>query len=407
MATQRGFNSWFTADLPEETSYGTAQTIDSTSFIEKCNGEPFELVAIMEDGTTLIGASAEEATEQTIVAWEARASREFRFRLNTLAMVAAYGMGNISHVADEPSAGYYTHTITPFPKTFLSAAYVTTPVPSTEVNVDDTGSFPATGTLIFEDDLEEWSYTSKTATAFDAASLPSNNHADNVPVHLKFDTDTLVLPSMTAGGYFGGVTSQYPGVLVSSFTLRASKKAFATISTDLVGRGNYTSPAITKPTAITDESYLKAGDCTITRVGTWDGRTFSGGTAISAAVNSLEWTWNNNLDDTADYVFGGGLYRGRGERTRRTQTVKLAVELEDLTYLGYLTGQTSVNLNVVFAGSASYSASLVFPQLKMVGTPITGGTGILLTSADAAVQQHATYGSAQLTIVNKKSGYVH
>jgi len=491
MASKRGFSSWRAFSLDEETAYDSAQTPAATDVIELFESEPMEQVITLDDGSVLVGTAAEEleSDESQELARASRGTHACRARPNMIACLASYAMGNRSAATNEPSASYYTHTITPNPCTFLDGALdtytaatiafvfatkkitdsgnglagfatgdtiivsgstsndgtytvatggnageiVTSEALVEEVagdtvtiahkmaTVDDTGSFPATGTLIFDEDSEEITYTSKAATQFNFSSGIAADKADNGGVRLKQNTRTMTLPSMTVlDAISGTLYKQWTGVLVNSLTLSGTRKDWVKLSADLVGSGTVTTPgAPTKATALTDEAFLKAGDCTVF----WgDGNTmFYSGAAwqatiwdtsndaeISSSIRSFNWTFNNNLDDTDDYLMGGGVYRERGEVGRRTQTLSMELEMADTTWLTLMSGQTLTDVKIAMTGpSGSYSATLHLPRVYLTGHVIGGGTGIVVTTNEIAIQQHATYGSCMLTVVNQKNGYLH
>ena len=150
------------------------------------------------------------------------------------------------------------------------------------------------------------------------------------------------------------------------------------------------------------------GDCTITIGGTFDGRTFSGGTSLNTKVRSFRWSCDHELPDDLLYEAGGGQQIQRAERLRRRQTLQLVAEFSDHTEMDYVTNQTELNLQINMVGaSGSYGVKLIFPQFRVNTTPPSGGTGVLLRTLEAALQRDSNYDSFFAQVINKQVDYLH
>jgi hypothetical protein len=221
------------------------------------------------------------------------------------------------------------------------------------------------------------------------------------------DYDYL-LPSFTVLDYIGAsLKRQWTGMMLPSLEISGSRKGFVRASARYLGSGSYTEPATARPSELS-EVYLKMGDCTLTIAGTFNGRTFSGGTSLNAKVRSFRWRCDLETPDELLYLAGGGKKMGRAERVRRRQDLQVVVEFDDHTEYTYVIDQTSLNLQINMVGaSGSYGVKLIYPQFRFTTMPISGGTGVLIRSLDAAVQRHSDYDSFFAQVTNKEVDYLH
>ena len=407
MATYRGFTGWRSISKVEEAAYNTAATIASTY---RNAVDPINLVVELADSTELVGTEAEEADAQEIVALHSEGAETLpRLRPNEAALFLAYFFGNLNQSpVNEPASTYYTHTITPRPVTFTTSAQDGSGVALTTINVEDTSSWPATGTLYVEASGNTWTYGGKTATSFTSVGSCTDNLADNTALHLNQPDYDYLLPSFTVLDYPGAaLKKQWPGCLLRSVEIAGERKGFVRLVAQIVGSGTTTSPATARPAELT-EVYLKVGDATVTRGGTWNGTVFTGGTSINAACRSFRWSATQDIPDDLVYLMGGSTQMGRGERLRRSQTLQVVLEFSDDTEKAFVLDQTNMNLQINLAGaSGSYAVKLIFPSITFSSVSMAGGTGVLLETLDAAVFHETTYGSVFAQVVNKEVDYLH
>jgi hypothetical protein len=269
-------------------------------------------------------------------------------------------------------------------------------------------SWPSAGSFTNPASGNTWTYSGKTATTFTGVNSCTDNIADNQMVYRKQPDYDYLLPSFTVLDYIGAsFKRQWPGQMIRQLEISGQRKGFVRATAQYLGSGTYTEPATARPSELT-EVYLKMGDCSLTIAGTWNGRTFSGGTSLNTKVRSFTWTCANELPDDLLYEAGGGQQIQRAERLRRRQTLQLAMEFADHTELTYVTGQTSLNLLIDMVGaSGSYGVQLIFPQFRFNAAPISGGTGVLLRSMEAGVQRHSSYDSFMAKVFNKQVDYLH
>lgn len=407
MATTRGFSGWRAISKLEESAYNSAATISSTF---RNAADPINMVVELADGTELVGSAAEEANEQDILAQRAEGNEDLpRLRPNEAALYLGFALGNVNQsLANEPATDYYTHTFSPFPLTFTNGSQDGSGVPLTTITVEDTGSFPSSGSITVEASGNSWTYTGKTATTFTGVNSCSDNLADNTAIRIKLPDYDYILPSFTVLDFIGAtLKKEWTGMMVRRFEISGDRKGFVRAAGQLVGSGSVSSPGTARPAEIT-ETYLRVGDAIITISGTFNGTTFSGGTAIRTDVRSFSWFVENDIPDDLVYTIGGGAKMGRAERARRRQGLNIALEFDNATELNYVLNQTDLNLLLRLVGSSgSWEVKLIFPQFKFSTTPISGGVGVLMQSLDAAIQHHTTYGSVFAQVMNKQASYLN
>ena len=399
MATNRGFAGW--RAFGHESTFDTADTVDVTE--NYIGGDPLTLATDLVDDADQVN-SLEEITDLEEMGRDVGGVHEQRATPNGLAWWLAYCLGNISTAGSNP----YTHSITPFPKTFTSVAHGLGT--ETTLTVDDTASFPSAGTLVLIDDTEV-TYTGKTATTFTGCSQPHSALADNEAVRLIANQVPMTLPSMTVLEEVGDPTNQrqYAGVVVSDTVVSISKKQFMTIAATLLGSGTMTwETAVSRP-SILSESFLKASSGTLHYNGSWDGRTFTtGGTTIDANVIDFVWNLNNNMEGDEGYLFNGGLVRGRAENVRRSQSVTMNIEFTGAApdYQAAQLAGTQFAFRLYVTGTGSFSFEVVFPVLQILSSNISGGTDVMSQTLECKVLEDPTWGSVEATVVNSVTGYL-
>jgi len=362
MATLRGFNrKFYWSAKTYEGTWGTAEA-DAAMYPSHLDSEAFEVVPELVDDTDLIGG-AEEATSQQELSRLTRGSiGTNRVQPHELAAIAAFGMG-------------------------YSAGAGETVISSTV----DTSAY---------------------------------QHI------IRPNIANSVLRSFTALDLFSSTYYvQYIGCMVNSFTLSTTRKGWLTMSADIIGSGKTATTGVTVANlgAAITETYLRGGDCKVflasTPTGTLGGTyqqgvedIYSTPTTLTTKVLSFNWTYNNNIGQDELYELGSGLYMGRAERDRRNQTLTCALEFEDLTYLGYLTNQTELQLEFDFtsatlAGNATiyYGAQIIFPSVRLTGYRTTGGTGKLIAECESKVMindESTPDPAVQMVVWNKQGTYL-
>jgi hypothetical protein len=214
----------------------------------------------------------------------------------------------------------------------------------------------------------------------------------------------------------------YHNLAVNSFELSATRKGWMVFTAQLVGSGKTATTGVTVGSlgaAPTMGPALKCGDLNIYRsvdAGTTLPGTYSqsaedlpgSATTVSAKIRSVNWRYNNDLLMDEAYEPGSGTYRARSERNRRSQSLSFTVELEDNTYLGYLTAQNTLALEFQFtsgtlAGNVTlyYGANIIFPMVKLTATPISGGVGTLLVQCEGKIMDDGTNSTVQAVVWDK------
>jgi hypothetical protein len=400
MATLRGFAGYRFFSLYEESAYDTAQTSNfcTENFI---GGDFLTLASELTPDTDVVGLY-EEASRQDELSRNVTGSHNQRLTPQSLALFASYCLGNSS--VEDDGGGYYTHTISPRPKTM---ANVITALDVTTITADDPGSFPTAGTLVLESDGVQITYTGTDSVSFTGCGSHRAT-VDGEAMSLLESVDTYDLPSMTVIEMLGLNSTDkfsYPGVVVSRVQVEVARKQWATITADLVASGTRTTVTTSRP-ALESESPLKGGDVTIKTGGTWLGETYSGGSSINGVIRSFSWEFANELDEDGSYGLGGGKVRTRMERLRRSQTMTAEIELADSTYLDYLTGQTNLTMEVAFVGTGSFQAKLIFPRIRMSDIQVKGGVLMLTTDATFTPFQIANTGSVHVEVTNQVASYL-
>ena len=400
MATKRGFLGWRAFSASEESAFGTAQTINNT---ENAIGGDFLSMGeeLTSNTDTLLGY--EEETEQHELSRNAEVSHRQRLTPNGLALFASFCLGNSS--TEDDGGGYFTHTISPRPKTMVnvtSASGTNWPIV-----VDDTRDFPSAGTLVYEPDGSEFVYTSKTPTQF-GGSVTHNTITANKPLSLKSNLDSFDLPSLTVLEMLNHDSTnryRYTGCIIGKIVVELARKQWGTIEAQIISRGVRTTQTTARP-SLEGETPFKAGDATVITGGSWDGVAYTGSTDIDATLRSLTWEFDNVPEGDDAYLFNEGLLRGRAERTRRKQSVTAQLELDSSTWLDYLTAGSNIALRVALTGTGSYAAQLVFPRLRVAEIGLGGGMLTLTQDASMETFEQDAYSSVHLDVTNQVAGYL-
>ena len=403
MAITFGSRGWRAFSKAKESTFDSAATINNIE--GHIGSEPFNHVPDLTPDVDEV-KGYEEATKQQDIAFNSTAEHRQRMTPNGLAQFLAFGLGNVSTVANEPAATWYTHTFSPVPTTFASGASL---LDSASITVDDQVSFPSSGTLKFLSDGVTVAYSAKVSTNVFTVTPSHRATVDNEAIAL---VDTLVpfeMPSMSVVEYYGIASPQYlyTGVVVPKVGISVSRKQPAILEASMLGSGTRATSADARP-AFSGESFLKAGDLAIATGGTWNGKTWGGATTtISAIVQSIIWEYMNQFEADDGFGMGGGKVRTRAVREGREQTLRPVLELTASTYLDLLTSQSTLTARLLFTGSDNYKATFVFPELRMRAVPLSGGRGRIIQNAEFQVAQEDNTCSVQVEVINKITGYHH
>lgn len=157
------------------------------------------------------------------------------------------------------------------------------------------------------------------------------------------------LPYRTMVEHDGRAAKRYTGIAASGFKLSGKRGDLCSLEVDLIGATLEADSAITKP-AEPSEPYLSFCDVTIIRGGTFDGSAFSGGTALSAKLDSFELECKNNA---VAKVLMGDPSCGPGEIRRGprfTTTLKLVFDTEDASHQDALVAGTEYLIAIPIIG---------------------------------------------------------
>jgi len=333
----------------KETTFGTAQTVDSL-IRWNIGAVPADAPQIVTD-QDLIGAS-EEPTDTILVAQAmAFPFAQTRVKPHTLAFIAAYALGSCSTTTPSGAVNARAHTIAPLSTT----------------------------------------------------TLPS------------FTLEAL----MTSGEQL-----KWPGCFVDRFTLSVPRGAnrFASLNGEIVGGAEKTAGSASASEV--SEGGLNAAWSSIwLNATTYDGSSnyslslttsdlTSNPSNDNDAAISFEWEYANNIDRDFQYVLGSEYYMGGVDRVARTQTVRYTRLYSDETYADALTAQTDYALQLRIKNAVidaqpqfCYGMDLVFPQLRLSERRVQEQGGRLTETLTFSPLEDATYGSVQLIVVNRQTGY--
>jgi len=409
MATKRGHAQWRAFSMEYEGTFGTAEDIGSGSFSENfISGEPFQVLIDTEDDT-VVAKSLEEAAELQEMGRRMEGTHNARMTPHAAAFFIGNALGYVSTVAEPTSGSFYTHNITPTPKTKFNGTHGTS---VTTITVDDSSGFPDSGNLLFLDGTTTAYAAKSLETTFNTVTQPHAGGADNAALYGVRHEAGSTLKSFTVLEELGHTRQrEHTGVVVSSFYITCERKQFAIMEATMLGSGSFTyETAIARPTVISAEAPLKASGATVNIGGTWTGMTMSGGTNLDAVVNNFNWTYTNELEGDEAYLFNGATAnvhaRGRGDKIRSSQELSFDLEFANKTYLDYLTGGTEFAFQIQFTTSDSYQVDVVFPKCRMLDATISGGTGTMVEAHNVQVMEHAVYGSVDVIVINKQSEYL-
>lgn len=239
------------------------------------------------------------------------------------------------------------------------------------------------------------------------------NTWEHVITYLNAQTG-IVLPTRTMYERDGISDKTYPGVACKSVKISAKRGDFCELEAELVGLGLETIAAIdtlTRPTRIL-ESYLRYGQVTIRKGGTWSNvtKTITGGTDIVAKVKNFNFSFDNGAKP--EFFFGETSDAASEIRSGRVLDVSLDadIEIDDETHKTDLEAGTEFSLVIPITGTLCegtyyYTVELLFPRVKYDmakkasadGLMQVGSKLVLLADPDNAVY---------VRVINKKETFL-
>ncbi len=159
------------------------------------------------------------------------------------------------------------------------------------------------------------------------------------------------------------------------------------------------------------ESPMRVSNLAITVGGDWNGSDFVGGRALGCEVSSLTWSMENSI--TAEFCIGSDYrYAARLIREGRSQTIALNQELRNYILQQYLQSNATFGVEIELTGMEyesgyAYMFRAIFPQVGILGAPISVDGKRLAEAGDLKVLDHDTYGSVIVQVRNQVANYVN
>jgi hypothetical protein len=160
----------------------------------------------------------------------------------------------------------------------------------------------------------------------------------------------------------------------------------------------------------TTEPPLRVSDFLVNIGGKWSGTAILGGHALSADINSLEWSFNQNLKPEFTPGSGSGVYANRALREGRVQKITL-----DRVFMDYILGQRldddedivvyALAEGAIYDTPHKYTVELVFPKVAVLQTPYSLDGKRLAEKGDLLVMEDDTYGSVIAYVKNMVATY--
>lgn len=227
------------------------------------------------------------------------------------------------------------------------------------------------------------------------------------------DKSVVELMTRTLREYDGSHCLEYPGVVIPEITLTGKREEWVTLEAAFLGMGKETviTPVPTRP-ALVAEAYLRYGDCSIKKGGTYDGDVVSGGTDISARVQDFKLSFKNGAK--LHYLFGDNTgCAGRSVRARMLDIgLEMKLDFEDRAEKDELMAGTEFILELPLVGALIgdstthyFTVRLVFPKVAFNKVSRGHDDGLLTLAAGFAVMAHATHGPVHAHIVNEQTQY--
>ena len=221
---------------------------------------------------------------------------------------------------------------------------------------------------------------------------------------LEIDKTVVELPVRTMVENDGNTQNQFKGVACVGFTLSGQRGGFVEFEADLIGSGAEAADVTAKPARVA-ESYLTYQDVKLTRGGTFDGSTVTGGTDLSAQLMSFKLSFKNN--GAGKHLFGdasgnmGSIRRG----SKYEVDLEMEIELEDATHRAALLAGTEYVVAIPMVGgtangTAKYTVEAILPRVAYKEAKKGVDEGTLKVSAKFAVLSDPTYGGFVLNVIN-------
>ena len=331
-------------------------TAAAVDYLFRVSSDPGNLEWEMSDDTDLVGGTEEPTTQEVSIQRYNLPFDQSKVKPHTLAFVLAAGLGSVSSATPAGGTNSRLHTI-----------------------------------------------TQKSTTDFDT-----------------FTAEEL---------YATGHQKKYIGCILDSFTLTGDRSNFWTLSAQIYGSGKVAtgSASVTEVSEVSLHTrdtiaFIYAGSyggaTPDQDVATATGSDLGGGDDVSAEVESLAWTYNNNTDLNFLVHYNSGTTWGRAERGTRGQELSYTLLFQDMDQVDRALAQTSVSMEVKcisktqIAGIAGqtttgndagykYGLAVIWPLLKYSAAQIRGAAGDRVTvDVTARVLEDATYGAARAWVWN-------
>lgn len=402
----------------KETALNTEQTLDTSLLIDKSN--ILQLDKRRENNAEELTGKEEPDSVYDLGALS-MATLDFpKAQAQHFAFGLAYGLGSIS------TAGWgtgYKHTITPTGSidnpTFTAAMRIGSTILKRRFasNVIDTltatfekdawaklslgikGTGKYTDNVTTEDVTANYNATSLTLAANavqggTAAIRLDNVHRIRVLVPSTGEWQEVVF-SAVSGATPAVITITAPGVAATSTTYEVmyvpTEAAWCSFPSRVV-----------EPPLRTAGLVFKIG-------GKWDGSAFSGGRTLSAEVESVEYSLNNQM--LVEFRIGGNdTYANYALRQGRLQTLKLNREARDFILQQHMIDNEyfGVQINAIgaeFESGKTYYANLIFPRCNVLKAPLSVNGKVVAEAGDITILEDDTYGSAWAQVANKVATY--
>lgn len=166
--------------------------------------------------------------------------------------------------------------------------------------------------------------------------------------------------------------------------------------------------AFTFPSKV-QETPLRVSQLNVNIGGSWNGTTFSGGKTVSSEINSIEWSFNNNME--IQFVPGaGGAYAAAGYRVGRTQTVKIDRKMRDFLLQQHVIDNDNFGLKILCEGALyddthKYQVEIIFPQVAVLKSDPKVSNKQNVEEGELQVLDNATYGSVIMRVKNLQATY--
>lgn len=221
---------------------------------------------------------------------------------------------------------------------------------------------------------------------------------------IQLDKTVVDLPTRTMVENDGSSQFAFAGIACAGFTISASRGEFVEFEADLVGSASEGADVTAKPTA-SPESYLTCNDCKLYQGGAYDGSIVTGGTEISAQVQSFKMEFKNGAKE--QYLMGdpSGLVGSIRRGLTYTVDFEAEIELTDRSQRTAMLAGTEYVFRIPIVGGtangvAKYTVEPTFPRVAYMAAKKGVSDGILKVGAKFAVLSDSTYGAFDLRVIN-------